>query len=122
MKGAQRMGKGLFGRVQQELEAREKVAGLTMADVLQLPAAERELVNWIVRSGEVSEAAIVTHLGQAASAQSLLTTLLDKGFIRAEVIQGEAHYSAHFAPRRKRALPEGIWQALTDKLQPKAED
>lgn len=116
------MTKGLFGRLEEELAAREKVAGLTMADILQLPTPERELVNWIVRTGEVSWSTVVARLGTAEQAQSLLASLIDKGFLREQVIQDEAHYSARLAPRRKRELPDNIWQALTNKLQKKGED
>ena len=110
------MAQGLFGRLQQELEAREQVAGLTMADVLQLPAAERQLVNWLIRTGEVSGSAVATHLGQVEQAQSLLATLVAKGFLREQESGGEMHYHVRLAPRRQRELPDNIWQALTSKL------
>jgi len=116
------MAKGLFGRLQQELEAREKVAGLTMADILQLPAAESELVNWLVRSGEVSWSGVVARVGEVARAQSLLTTLIAKGFVREQEGVGEATYSVRLAPRRKRELPANIWDVLTGKLEKKAEE
>lgn len=116
------MAKGLFDRLQQEVEAREKSAGLSMADVLQLPDAERELVNWIVRTGEVSWSAVVARLEQVETAQSLLATLIAKGFIREQVIEGESHYRIHFAHRRKRTLPANLWQALTDKLPEEGEE
>lgn len=43
------MGEGLFGRLEQELEARDKAAGLSMADILSLPDTLRALVNWMLR-------------------------------------------------------------------------
>jgi hypothetical protein len=43
----------LFSRLQAEVEAREKAAGLSMADALALPDAPRKLFNWLVRRGEV---------------------------------------------------------------------
>lgn len=111
------MTKGLFGRLQQELDAREKVAGLTMTDILQLPTAERELVSWMLRNGEVSWAAIVAHLGQTETVQNLLADLVAKGFVREQEREDEFHYNVRLAPRRKRNLPANIWQALTDKLE-----
>lgn len=110
------MAQGLFGRLQQELETREQVAGLTMADILQLPPAERQLVNWMVRTGEVSAAAVASFLGQAEGAQSLLAALVAKGFLREYESGGELHYAVRLAPRRQRDLPDNIWQALTTKL------
>ena len=45
---------GLFDRLQGELEAQEKAAGLSIADVLELPDQLRQLVNWMMREGDVS--------------------------------------------------------------------
>ena len=110
------MAPGLFGRLQQELTARETVTGLTMADVLQLPPAERQLINWLIRTGDVSHAAVQTQVGDPAHAQRLLSTLIAKGFIRDYERAHEMHYQVRLAPRRQRELPANIWQALTDRL------
>lgn len=110
------MAPGLFGRLQQELTARETVAGLTMADVLQLPPAERQLVNWLIRTGDVSRSAVQTQVGDPARAQSLLSTLIAKGFVREYERAADVYYQVRLAPRRQRELPASIWQALTDKL------
>ncbi|MBX3014133.1 MAG: hypothetical protein KF832_21610 [Caldilineaceae bacterium] len=111
------MAKGLFGRLQQELDAREHVVGLTMAEILQLPTTERELISWILRSGDVSRSAFVARLGQAETAQDTITDLIAKGFLREEEKNNELYYSVRLAPRRKRELPPNLWQALTDKLE-----
>ena len=110
------MAPGLFGRLQQELTARETVTGLTMADVLQLPLAERQLINWLIRTGDVSRSAVQTQVGDPAHAQSLISTLLAKGFIREYERAAEVYYQVRLAPRRQRDLPANIWQALTDRL------
>ena len=110
------MAPGLFGRLEQELTARETVAGLTMADVLQLPSAERQLINWLLRTGDVSRTAVITQVGDSTRAQGLLSTLLTKGFIREYERAHEIYYQVRLAPRRQRELPANIWQALTDRL------
>lgn len=110
------MGQGLFGRLQQELTAREKTAGVTMADMLELPPPERHLMNWLMRSGEVSAAAVAMQVGDPAQAQSLLAGLIARGFVREASSCGELTYQVRLAPRRQRTLPANIWQALTDKL------
>lgn len=110
------MAPGLFGRLQQELTVRETVTGLTMADVLQLPPAERQLINWLIRTGDVSRAAVETQVGDPARAQGLLGSLMTRGFIREYERAGEVHYQVRLAPRRQRELPANIWQALTDRL------
>lgn len=111
----------LFDRLQQELAAREKVVGVTMADILQLPPVERQLMTWLVRAGSVPRAEVVAHWGHAEQSQSLLTGLIAKGFVHEYESSGELHYSARLAPRRQRELPVNIWQALIAKLGKKAE-
>ncbi|MFZ4662318.1 MAG: hypothetical protein ACOYNY_35245 [Caldilineaceae bacterium] len=114
------MAQGLFDRLQQELVAREKTAGVTAADLLELPPVERQLLSWLMRSGEVSASTVATHLGDSAQAQSLLVGLLARGFVREHESDGELYYQVRLAPRRQRTLPATIWQALTDKLGKKA--
>lgn len=64
------MTQGLHGRLQHGVEARKQTAGLTMADVRQLPPAERQLVNWLIHTGTLNGSAVATYLGQAEQAQS----------------------------------------------------
>lgn len=47
------MDKGLFNRLQGELEAREKSPGLNMSDLLALPEPQSGLLRWMVRKGQV---------------------------------------------------------------------
>ncbi|MFN8491584.1 MAG: hypothetical protein U0350_28560 [Caldilineaceae bacterium] len=110
------MGQGLFGRLQQELAAREKTAGVTMADILELPPVERQLLNWLMRTGEVNASAVAAQVGDKAQAQSLLASFIVRGFVREYTSNGALHYQVRLAPRRARNLPADIWQALTDKL------
>jgi hypothetical protein len=112
------MPKGLFGRVQDELEAREKTPGLSMADVLDLPDTLRQLVNWMMREDQVGLPQVMAHLGQdATAARATLATLVDKGFVREMQIHGETRYRVRIAPRRRRAVPLNIWQALDEKIE-----
>ncbi len=116
------MSQGLFGRLQQELEARKKNAGLTMADILSLPDDERQLINWMVRAGEVTLVDVVAQLGQdAAIVQARLATLIEKGFVWEIASQDATCYQVRMAPRRKRNLPENLWQALDNIIDQKDE-
>jgi len=110
------MGQGLFGRLQQELTAREKTVGVTMADILELPPVERQLLNWLMRTGDASAAAVATQVGDQAQAQRLLASFIARGFVREYTSGGALYYQVRMAPRRARNLPANIWQALTDKL------
>ncbi len=114
------MGQGLFGRLQQELAAREKTDGVTMADLLELPPMERQLLNWLIRTGDVSADAVAAQVGDQAQAQSLLAGLIARGFVRETTSGSVLYYQVRLAPRRQRNLPANIWQALTTKLGKKA--
>lgn len=110
---------GLFDRLQSEMDGREKAAGLTMADVLSLPADQRQIVNWIMRQGEASLNEVVTQTGQAEDAVRLtLAALVDRGFLRELAFLGEPHYRPRLGARRRQQLPTDVWQALNDRIQP----
>ena len=112
------MSQGLFGRLEHELEARDKAAGLSMADVLALPDPLRELVNWILRKNVVSLQDAMAQVGQdEATTRSMLASLVDKGFVREMLIRGEPHYKVRIASRTRRALPSNLWRALDEKLE-----
>ncbi len=109
--------KGLFGRLQNELEARDKAAGLTIADVLDLPDALRNAVNWLMRQEDVTLCQVTEYLQQdEKDAQTMLTTLVEKGFVREFLVKGVPRYRVRIASR-KRELPPNIWHALDDRIE-----
>ncbi|MBI2865530.1 MAG: hypothetical protein HYX94_13350 [Chloroflexi bacterium] len=109
---------GLFDRLGRELEAREKAAGLSMADVLTLPDDLRRLFNWMMRQQEVGLSDAMAYLGQnEGAARSTLTSLVERGFIRELVIDGLPRYRVRLAPKRGREVPLNIWQALGEKTE-----
>ncbi len=92
-----------------------EAAGLRMADVLSLPDELRSLVNWMTREGPVSLSKAAAHIGQdQATTQRLLESLVEQDLVKEELDGRTLHYSVHFAPRRRRELPDDIWQALDD--------
>jgi hypothetical protein len=112
------MSKGLFDRLQHELDAKEKTVGLSMADLLDLPESLRSLVNWMMRQDNVRLAEVATFLGQdEGTAGETLATLIDKGFVRELKLHGEMCYRLRLAPKRGRAVPLDVWRALDDKLE-----
>ncbi len=112
------MRKGLFGRIEQELTAREKAASLTMADLLSLPNTQRQLAQKLLRTGDMRLVEIVAQDDEAM--RSALQALVEGGFVRETAIDGEASYSLRIGSRRRRELPLNIWDALNGKL--KGED
>jgi len=111
------MSKGVFGRLEDELSARDKAAGLSAADLLKLPEAQRRLVQWLMREDEMGLSAVVAHVGQdEAAALAIIRALVDQGFVRETVVRGEGRYSVRLGSRRKRSVPLDIWTALTAKI------
>ncbi len=110
---------GLFDRLQSEMDGREKAAGLTMADVLSLPADQRQIVNWIMRQGEASLNEVVAQTGQGEEAVRMtLAALVDRGFLRELAFPGDPRYRPRLGARRRQQLPLDVWQALNDRIQP----
>ncbi len=112
------MGKGLFGRLQGELDAREKSPGLSMGDILELEEPLSGLVNWMMRQQQVSLEGIQGFLKQdQATAQKLLQELIDKGFVREIEKGGVTYYRIRLAPKKAGRLSEGLWNALDKKVE-----
>jgi len=47
----------------------------------------------------------------------VLADLLDKGMIRELEMRGARQYAVRLAPKKGRALPGNLWQALSDKIE-----
>ncbi len=112
------MAGGLFDRLNQEMEAREKAAGLSMADVLTLPDVQRKLFNWMMRQEDVGLGDLAIYSGQdAATAGMEVAALVEQGFVREVRVRGEVRYRVRLAAKRGRQVPLNIWQALGDKVE-----
>lgn len=117
------MSQGMFDRIEGEMAAREKSPGLSMADLLTLPEPLSGLLNWMVRQGPAAFADVVAFLGgDETHTRLVLADLLDKGFIRECEIHGLTQYRAPLAPKRGRALPSNLWQALGEKVEQVGEE
>jgi DNA-binding MarR family transcriptional regulator len=104
---------GIFGRIQGEIEAREKQEGITLADLLDLSEPLRRLMGRITRQGEMTVAAAANHLGESpANARKTLDALVEKGYLERKQQQGDWVYRVRFARKRGRNIPVGIWSAL----------
>lgn len=111
------MVQSIFERLQQEIDAREKQAGLSPADLLALPDALRKLLNQITHRGEISLAEAAAAVGQdEAQTAPMLASLVDKGFLEEKGEGDERRYSVLFGRRRRRRVPLNIWEALSEKV------
>ncbi|MBN1487051.1 MAG: hypothetical protein JW981_05370 [Anaerolineae bacterium] len=107
------MSSGLFQRLQDELDAQEKAAGLSMADVLALPDPLRNLVNWMIREQQVELTEIMEYADQDRNATaSMLESLLEKGLVSKNERQGKVYYRIRLAPKRRREIPLNIWESM----------
>ncbi len=112
------MGKGLFGRLQSEIDAREKSPGLSMADILDLQEPLAGLVNWMMRQQQVDLPGVMAFLGQdEQQAHAFMQQLLDKGFIREVDKGGVCYYRVRLAPKKVNRLSEGLWNAIDKKVE-----
>ena len=108
---------GLFDRLKGELDAQEKAAGLSMADVLSLPDSLRKLFNWLLKQGDVSLSQVVAFTQQnEADTLKMLAELVEKGFVREIPLKPEhARYLYHFPGAwgtvgNSAYLPKDGWQ------------
>jgi amino acid permease/predicted transcriptional regulator len=87
-------------------------SGLSLAGVLALADPDAELVGWILRQGDVTLSEVAGHAGQdEAAVQTRLRSLVERGLVRET--DGGSRYTARLAARRGRALPEELWDALS---------
>jgi DNA-binding transcriptional ArsR family regulator len=93
-------------------------SGFSLAGVLALADPEAELVAWIMRQGGVTASEAASHVGEDQSAAAArLTALTDQGLV--QKTESGSHFTARLAPRRRRALPEEIWNALSQEPKPR---
>lgn len=88
-------------------------SGLSVLDILTLPDDQQQLLNWIMRQGEVKFTDVVAHLGgDEGVARTLLEVLLEQHFVQEIPGEGESLYCIKLACKRRRELPQKIWNAL----------
>lgn len=109
---------GLFDRLQSEINAQEKAAGLSMADVLSLPDDLRNISNWLMRKREANLNEVAAHTGKdLETTRSMLAELTEKGFVRELNFKDEPpRYRMRLAAKRGRQLSGNIWANLDDKV------
>ncbi len=84
--------------------------GVTMTDVLMLPDEPRQIMNWILRQGQVNREQVVAEFGELDVA-SHLQVLVSDGFLQTPT--DDTFKAVLSAPRRPRASST-LWQALDE--------
>lgn len=114
---------GIFKHLQGEIDEREKREGITLAELLDLSPPLRRLMNRITRHGELSLSDAAAELEEPLEeTQSMLNSLVEKGYLLREKQESDWIYRTRFARKRGTSLPPGIWSALSPKAQAKEED
>jgi DNA-binding IclR family transcriptional regulator len=77
----------------------------------------QSILQLLARRGALPATDVATALALPdADAARLLDDLVAKGHVGSAVEDGVTVFRAQFGRRRARAVPEGIWQALTEKV------
>lgn len=117
------MSKGLFDRLQDELDAREQSLGLKMSDLLTLPEPINGLLNWMFREDQVSIADVMTSMEMdEPAALALLDQAKSQGFVREIELPKGRFYRVRLAPRRESSLSAGLWQLLEERCADREEE
>jgi amino acid permease/DNA-binding transcriptional ArsR family regulator len=93
-------------------------SGFSLAGVLALADPEAELVGWIMRQGGVTASDAASHTGEDEPAVAARLRALAKQGLVQETEPG-TRFTVRLAPRRRQALPEEIWRALSDEPEPR---
>lgn len=111
---------GMFDRIQNEIETREKRDCISPADLLDFSPPLRKLMNHITRQGETTTGAAAEHLGESpVKIREMLNGLVEKGYLEREKRKEGWVYKTRFARKRGRDIPVGIWSALEQKAKEK---
>ncbi len=107
---------GLFGRLQNEMSAREKSPGLSMTDIFAMPDSSCRLLSWMIRQGEVDVESVARFQEQdERTARNTLSGFVKEGYVREIALPGKTVYRVRLAPRQNRKMSSDIWKALEDK-------
>ena len=111
---------GIFNRIQNEIDDRDKQEGITPADLLDLSPGLRRLMNRITREGSQTAEQAAEHIDMPTEeVEEMLSSLVNKGFLDREKKDDVWVYQTRFARKRGRQVPLGIWSALGEKTKEK---
>lgn len=109
--------RGIFNRLQVELDVRESQEGITTADLLELPTELRRIVNHITRKNGRSLSQIAQQFKEEEQeVQRSLDMLIEKGFVKEMELNGEPFFKVYFARKRSRKVPLNLWNSITEKV------
>jgi NTE family protein len=96
-----------------QIYTRKRKGGVSSLEILALPDDLRQLVNQVMRREPVRLEELIDAVDRPADdVRGQVALLTAQGWLQAQEIDGESHYSVCLARRRARSLPPGIWQVL----------
>ncbi|GAB4378325.1 MAG: hypothetical protein Kow00121_29900 [Elainellaceae cyanobacterium] len=85
--------------------------GLKMAELVDLPASQRQLISWMMRQGPVTLTEAITYTSQTKEdVRAILGTLIEQGFIQEDSSSGESYYKLRIAPKRGSCIGKNLWE------------
>jgi predicted HTH transcriptional regulator len=91
----------------------ETPAEKSVADIINLPDDQRQLVNWITHQQKVTASEVATHTNQTEEVtQEQLQSLVSQGFIQEINDSGSVYYQPRFVGKQKSRLSQKIWDKL----------
>ena len=107
------MDSDLFGRLQDEINARDGKSGLSPIDLLDLPETLAAIVNSIIRSNGMQLDQIAQTIEMSVpQTQQLLNDLNEKGYVRKVQVKDNIWYKANFGRKAEGNNRTGIWSIL----------
>lgn len=106
---------GLFERLQDEINARDDMGGLSPIDLLDMPETMAIIINAIVRNNglQLEKISELVNLPEP-QAKKLLDELIEKGFVRKVRVKNKTWYKAQFKRKAEGSNRTGIWSILDE--------
>jgi hypothetical protein len=115
---------GVFDRLQNKIEDKQKDGGITALDLADLPPALRKIMRLMLRRLQLSYPQLCAAMDEMPESERLsrgdlnraLDTLFDQAWLT-RLGQGEkAIYKVNLRPKSGSAIASGIWASLDEKL------
>jgi hypothetical protein len=107
----------IYDLLQQALEERPRLEGVTPADIAELPTPLRELLRKTMRVGTIALGEMAVDLGlNQGQAGRVVDLLIDKGFLALAGASpdGKCLYRINLARRKGRSVPADIWSSVIE--------
>lgn len=121
---------GLFDKLQNELDIREKKGGITALDLAELPAPLRKMMRTMLRKLELSKTEIAKVLDdlpeedrkEVKDLDSALKTLIKQGWLISFGEEENQRYKVNLRRKQGSSLAASIFDKLEERMEQKNQD